>query len=166
LSACIFSVAFHGFFRIGELIATNPTCFTRVVAFEDITVSNHSENKVYIRLRHTKNMLSKDNLLVTLVPSQDRDICPVALVKKFLALRGGISGPLFSYPGGTPISRHWFTQRLGECLRFAGLDPAFFKGHSFRIGAATEAAANGWSDAQIRRAGRWKSDAFKSYIRL
>ena len=33
------------------------------------------------------------------------------------------------------------------------------------IGAATFAAECGFSDAQIRSMGRWKSDAFRKYIR-
>ena len=37
--------------------------------------------------------------------------------------------------------------------------------HSFRIGAATWAAAKGFTDTQIRQLGRWKSNAFLNYIR-
>ena len=41
-----------------------------------------------------------------------------------------------------------------------------YKGrHSFRIGAATFAAENGYSDAQIRLMGRWQSDVYRKYIR-
>ena len=36
----------------------------------------------------------------------------------------------------------------------------------FRIGAASHAAECGYSETQIRLLGRWKSDAFKKYIRL
>ena len=48
---------------------------------------------------------------------------------------------------------------------FCGLDTRSYKGQSFRIGAASHAADKGFSDAQIRTLGRWKSDAFKIYIR-
>ena len=37
------------------------------------------------------------------------------------------------------------------------------KGH---IGAATTAAMRGLSDEEIQRMGRWKSQAFRKYIRI
>ena len=46
------------------------------------------------------------------------------------------------------------------------LDPSRYKGHSFRIGAASYAADRGFSDAQIRMLGRWKSNAFLRYLRV
>ena len=55
---------------------------------------------------------------------------------------------------------------LRVLFQACGLDTNRFKGHSFRIGAASEAARLGYSDAQIRLMGRWWSDAVRRYIRL
>ena len=46
------------------------------------------------------------------------------------------------------------------------LQTSVFKGHSFRIGAASAAALHGQLDGQIRVAGKWASDAHRKYIRL
>ena len=46
-----------------------------------------------------------------------------------------------------------------------GLDSSRYKGHSFRIGAASLSAEKGLSDSQIRAMGRWNSNAFRKYIR-
>jgi hypothetical protein len=43
---------------------------------------------------------------------------------------------------------------------FIGLDPKFYKGHRFRIGAATSAAARGIPLSVNQNMGRWQSDAF------
>ena len=81
------------------------------------------------------------------------------------ALRGTTSGPLFCWPGGAPVKRSIFVEQLNRALTFYNLDPTLYKAHSFRIGAATWAAAKGLSDPQIRQLGRWKSNAFLNYIR-
>ena len=47
----------------------------------------------------------------------------------------------------------------------AGKNPAHFALHSGRIGGATKLAAQGRSELQIQRAGRWKFRAFMVYVR-
>ena len=47
----------------------------------------------------------------------------------------------------------------------AGKNPAHFALHSGRIGGATKLAAQGMSELQIQRAGRWKSREFMVYMR-
>ena len=51
-------------------------------------------------------------------------------------------------------------------IKKAGFDDRRIKGHSFRIGAATTAASLGFTEDQIQRMGRWRSDAVKKYIRI
>ena len=56
--------------------------------------------------------------------------------------------------------------KLKHCLAMTGHSSSCFKGHSLRIGAATHVAAQGYMDNQIKAMGRWKSDAYKKYIRI
>ena len=65
-----------------------------------------------------------------------------------------------------PVRRGYFCAILARAIRLCGLNPNRYKGHSFRIGAASDAAEKGMSEAQIRVLGRWKSNAFMRYIRL
>ena len=94
------------------------------------------------------------------------NIYPNELIKEFTKARGVTPSVLFAFPDGKPFKRREFDTILKELFTFCGFNTAQFKGHSFRIGAATAAAMRGESDAQIRAAGRWASDAFKAYIRL
>ena len=64
------------------------------------------------------------------------------------------------------MPRSLFTDQLSKSLCWAGLPTDIYKGHCVRIGSATEAAMDGVSEEDIQRMGRWKSHAFKRYIRI
>ena len=99
----------------------------------------------------------------TLTINRQSSCCPIQLLLEYLALRGNRGGAIFITRGGIPIAREAFALQLSEAIRLRGLDPARYKGHSFRIGAASYAAGQGMSDSQIRIMGRWKSNAFHKY---
>ena len=117
-----------------------------------------------ITFRDFKHSYNKGHVSLTL--SRRSDICPVQILLDYLSLRGFSNGPLFMTPNGTAVSRHSFTQILSLVFQRCGLDSSKYKGHSFRIGAATFAAENGFSYAQIRAMGHRKSDTFRKYIRV
>ena len=74
-----------------------------------------------------------------------------------------IHGPLFIWYSG-----HYLTREaciLKELVGAAGWNPSLFSSHSFRIGAATTAAATGLPDWLIQSLGRWESDCYLRYIR-
>ena len=80
-------------------------------------------------------------------------------------------------PGGAPLTTRstsggWkvFTRSeavaaLRLMVGSSGRDPMRFALHSGRIEGGTRLAAQGLSDLQIQRAGRWKSRAFMTYVR-
>ena len=47
----------------------------------------------------------------------------------------------------------------------SGRDPALYASHSGRIGGASQLAAQGLSELQTHRVGKWKSRVFMSYVR-
>ncbi|XP_064602382.1 uncharacterized protein LOC135468177 [Liolophura sinensis] len=75
-------------------------------------------------------------------------------------------GHLFQLGSGAPVTYKHFCSTLHSALKFNVLDTKQYKGHSFRIGAATRAASMGIPETVIRKLGRWKSDALKQYIRI
>lgn len=77
-----------------------------------------------------------------------------------------VDGPLFQNIGGTPVTHSYVTGQLTFILKFLGIDPKFYKGHSFRIGAATHATTLGFSEPYIRQLGRWNSNTVQRYIRI
>ena len=112
-----------------------------------------------------KHNSSRRPFSVVLDRATGPEFCPVHYLQRYCSMRGLTPGALYSFSDGSPVKTSHFTQQLRQALNFCGLDSSQYKAHSFRIGAASSAADNGLSDAQIRHPGRWKSDAFKLYIR-
>ena len=54
---------------------------------------------------------------------------------------------------------------MREVLQKVGIDCSKYSGHSFRVGAATTAAAVGIQDSLIKTMGRWESVAYQLYVR-
>ena len=75
-------------------------------------------------------------------------------------------GPLFLTSDGNPLTRSKFVSLVRRVLRLSGINDQDYTGHSFRVGAATTAAAAGVADSMIKAMGRWTSTAFLVYIRL
>lgn len=57
-------------------------------------------------------------------------------------------------------------QWLRTTLSAVGMDPFTFSGHSFRIGAASTAAARGIHESTIQTLGLWNSDCYKCYVHI
>ena len=83
----------------------------------------------------------------------------------YLAVRPGEQGPLLVHADGSPLTRDQFVRKIKKALRIAKIDPAAYSGHSFRIGAASAAAAAGVPAYFIKMLGRWESEAYHLYIK-
>lgn len=163
LFSAMFLVAFYGLFRIGELASKSTRFAPSVVQYSNLTIVSRNEAKITISdYKHNSSRRPFDILLARDVSSP---FCPVTSLLQYCKVRGNHPGPLFCHADQTTISVHQFNVALQQCLSYCGLDISRYKSHSFRIGGACHAADQGYSDAQIRALGRWKSDAFKVYLR-
>ena len=84
----------------------------------------------------------------------------------YLCVRGMEDGPLFKFEDGRVLTRQRFVAVVKEGLQRAGIDSSKYNGHSFRIGAATTAAAKGIEDSIIKTLGRWESVAYLQYVKI
>ena len=89
-------------------------------------------------------------------------LCPVEAVAAYLVVRGRQPGPFFPFRSGSLLSRELLVKHMREALLPHGVDGRNYSGHSFRIGAATTAAAVGVEDSMIKTLGRWQSSAIRT----
>ena len=162
-----FSMGFFAFLRAGEFTCQSLESFDQssMVALGDVWVDSHSDPWcLTIKLKQSKGNPFGHGVLIHLGHTF-QPLCPVVAVLSYLAICPSTPGPFFVFSDGSPLSRERLISALSQALKDSGVDPSNFKGHSFRIGAATTATKVGLSDSLIRVLGRWHSSAFMSYIR-
>ena len=160
LLRAMFTVAFFGLMRIGEI--TSDAACQAAVNFNQL--SFHEKHAI-LNISQFKHNSSSQPFQIVLPEQKDRVICPLDALRKYISLRGNSHGPLFCFQNMHPVSRNYFVNKLNIALSYCGLSHNSYKSHSFRIGAASYYASTGLSDEQIRLLGRWRSNAFRRYIR-
>ncbi len=146
--------AFFGFLRSAEF------CFSALL-LSDVAIDNREHPttlSLFIKCSKTDQFHQGTNIYLS-----KTDLCPVAAITEYLTLSQQPDGPLFISQQGVPLTREVFITKVQAALSRAGVNPDFYKSHSFRIGAATTAAAQGINDSTM---GRWSSDAFQAYIKI
>ncbi|KAJ8316547.1 hypothetical protein KUTeg_005904 [Tegillarca granosa] len=164
LFSAIFSLAFFGVFRIGELVVSSINRHGHALQSNNIHFLEQI-NSLEIFIPHSKTDQSGKGS-VLLIPATYLPICAVKAVKSFMNIRPQYFGTFFCHLSGQPVSRYQFNCVLRKCLNFAQIDSKLYKSHSFRIGAATTCSILGVDENKIAELGRWKSNSYKSYIRI
>ncbi len=161
-------LAFFGFMQIGELTVPDDNAYdaSTHLSWGDILVDDPlspSYMEVHLKSSKTDPFRQGISLFIGKVPSQ---LCPVSAMLSYLRVRGNKDGPLFRFHDGRPLARQRLVLAVKGALDVAGVNPGHYSGHSFRIGAATTAAARGLEDSTVRTLGRWKSLAYLDYIKI
>lgn len=151
----MFLLAFHAFLRVGEICSSRH-------ALSLCDVIMHGS---YVRVSFKSFKFSQGRSPHVFIPSHPSMLCPVAALHVFLKVRGTSPGRLFINSSGSPYSVLWFRSALSKISELAGLRAWGITPHSFRVGAATSAAALGIPEDTIQRMGRWSSRAFMRYIK-
>lgn len=162
---CMFSCAYFGFLRCGEITCqkANSEHFLQI-----IDVSFGIDFYV-LKLRSSKTDPFSRGVNITIY--ENEVFKPVHTMRLYLQARKALPcnplSPLFIVDefNHLPMLRDTFIQQLRSLLMRIGLNDTNYAGHSFRIGAATAAAAAGIEDHLIKDLGRWSSDCYVRYIR-
>jgi len=155
LFTSMFTLMFHACLRVGEVTASVNNLRLSQVKI----IHNTIYLKFYTFKHHTGPPVS-----IRVQPSKQK--CPVKALSDYMAMRPSQPGYLFIFMDAQPISSQYFTKVFNRCLDYLSLDKKYFKPHSFRIGAATNAFLRGVSMEKIQQMGRWQSQAFRKYVRI
>ena len=149
-AACL--LAYYGFLRRSEftipsLQAYNPT---HHLSTTDIKVDSHNTPSIIaVHIKSSKTDPFGKGTTIYLGKGRS-SLCPVAAILRYLAIRPSDNGPLFIDHSGKPLTKPAFVAHIKQALEAVGIKSNAYKGHSFRIGAATMAAACGLEDSTIK----------------
>ena len=161
-------LGFFGFLRSGELTAPEVGAFDagQHLSYADIAADDKvNPKRLLVSIKQSKTDPFRQGVTISLGRT-DAELCPVAALLAYLAIRGQGEGPLFYFKDGRALTRSRLVAELRKVLEVCSLRPQDYSGHSFRIGAATTAAACGVPAETIMTLGRWKSQAYRLYVRL
>ena len=150
----LFTLAFYGFFRASELLSN--------LSWSNFTLSL---NQMSITLRQSKTDPFRRGQTIHIFATRS-STCPIramTIYHNFIGNRD--SDPVFHAGRFQSLTQKKLNEVLRCLLQQGGVNQADYASHSFRIGAATTAAAAGIPAWLIKTLGRWSSNAYMDYIR-
>lgn len=157
-------IGFFGFLRAGEFTVNAPFQSSLHMTVSDLQADSLVNPTCFkVRIKCSKTDPFRLGCDIYLGRTEGA-VCPIRALGHYLTVRGSAEGPLFTFGDGRPLSRQQLSSTVQSILSAAGYS-GVYSGHSFRIGAATTAAAQGVPDHLIKTLGRWSSDAYQIYIR-
>ena len=153
--------AFFGFLRISEYTSQWTRGYDPQVTLcvEDVHLFN---NRVDLRLKASKTDPFRQGVTIRLAHNGSA-LCPVTAMRKYREANPRLVGPLFQFHDGRYLTRQTLMRVLNS-IKPEGVTN--MSTHSFRIGAATAAAAAGYPRRAIQALGRWASDCYRRYVRI
>ena len=169
----IATIAFHGAFRIHELLCRTETEFDPDFALlsEDVKLKKRGTGErgryLEIKLKCPKESKTGKAVVLEVYETQGK-LCPVKAFERWMTRTDIEAGlPLFRDEQGTPVTgarmNKWLKDRLEGHVDYS---QGKFTAHSFRIGLATTLGTLAFTESDIKEAGRWSSNAYQLYMKL
>ncbi|XP_063192196.1 uncharacterized protein LOC134516187 [Chroicocephalus ridibundus] len=151
LFRALFTVAFFGALRIGEMVAKHHDVQQpELLYLSDLQLT---ERRVAICLHNSS--VGQERHVISLGLSGEPWVCPVLALRSYVTVRSPLEGPLFMHSDDRTVTKREFLTVLRWALRLLGLCPEQYGVHSFRLGTAITAARCGYAGEDITRLARW-----------
>ena len=159
LFKAIFKTAYLGCFRIGELLAFNRHTSSPLQR-RDVMIESDA---IIITLQQSKSSQRQpQRVQIALNDYVSRSLCRT--LQKVLRTNGSADSPFFAHSDGSPATLYQARAILQKAADHSGLNQKISL-HCFRISGATHYAQQGLSEKDLQHKGRWRSSAYKKYIR-
>ena len=156
-------VAHFGLLRVSEFTVNTSFDHNQHVSLLGATVT---KDRITIVVPRSKTDTSNKGFQLNFI-CNGTNVCPhCALNRYFETLNfSNRDKPLFQLANGKALTRCLFVEKTKDVLSSLGFSRKDYSSHSFRSGGATSAAQVGLKDWQLKHLGRWKSEAYHSYVK-
>ena len=166
LYKALFSIGYHGLFRVGEL-----TTGDHPVLAKDVHIANNKKKLLFV-LRTSKTHWKDVNPQVIKIKStenceQDKNYCPFAILRNYLMVRPTYISdeePFFVFSDRSPVAPKHMRNVMKLVLKLNDLEPRLYGTHSLRIGKCHDLLEANISVPVISKLGRWKSNVVYKYL--
>ena len=172
----LFTTAYYGMFRVGELTASD-----HVLKAKDVYVGENKDKFRFV-LFTSKTHNKRDNLQIikiNSIPSEINEnlsetqlytasLCPFKLMMLYSDIRSTYrtaEEQFFIFSDGSPVQPRHFSTLLKKAIQALHLNPKLYGTHSFRAGRSVDLFEMGVSVETIMKLGRWTSTAVYNYLR-
>jgi hypothetical protein len=165
------TMAFHGAFRIHELLCRLESEFDPDFALlgKDVKLKEGADGVLALEVKLKCPKESKSGKVVVVdIFASGGTLCPVKAFTRWQSKTTKTENmPLFRDNKGVPMTGSKINNYLKFLLsKHVDYKKGKFTGHSFRIGLATTLGTLGFSDADVKEAGRWSSNVHEIYMKL
>ena len=177
LYRALLSTAYFGLFRVGELTAAPGA---HQVLASDVHIGINKDKILFILRSSKTHGKSSSPQLIKITSSRQAQLkgwhqhlhlrppCLFALLQTYLSARENSKSynePFFVFKNRVPVTAAQFRASLKRCLKSSGFDDKLYTSHCFRIGRSCDLYKCGVSIENIKKLGRWKSNAVFQYLR-
>ena len=176
LYLALFSTAYYGLFRIGEVAEGTHTIKAR-----DVHVGDNKQKMLFI-LRTSKTHWSDSKpqtvkIVSTKLPYQCfrvkgsghlNQFCPFTLLRNYMAIRETYHSRaehFFVFRDRAPVPQQQVRDLLRISLDKCGVDSKLYGFHSFRAGRSVDLYHLGLDVSTIQKIGRWRSNSVYQYLK-
>ena len=177
LYQALFSTAYFGLFRVGELTTGTHPVLARSVHIG----SNKRKMLLLLQTSKTHGKGNKPQLIKILskkakspASTKCKDIsnarelpCPFMLLQQYVSQRiprTTVNEPFFIFHDGSPVTPRHFNMCLKNTIKKLGFDETLYSGHSLRAGRTSDLLKLGLSVETIKKLGRWRSNTVYCYM--
>ena len=161
-------VSWWGSIRLGDMLSITANSISqKALSWKDI--SSLDENTLSIRINLPKCPTPNEKgETYFLCKYKEERYCPVFWINQIKPAIASPETPVFVFSSGKCITQGLFNKIMHEVSSFVGLPTNIgFSGHSLRAGLPTYMAAHPhlFSHEEIKRHGKWRSNAVERYTR-